>query len=73
MPDNRDKIVAENALLAAAAELRRLDRIGKTPVSLGTLKDVEFYENHALRDMISYGDSHRLMVADWLESLANDI
>lgn len=64
---------AKNALLAAAAELRRLDRIGKTPVSKGTPEESEFYKNHPLSDMISYGDSHRLMVADWLESLAKDI
>lgn len=73
MPDRRDKIVAQNALLTAALQLRRLDRIGKTPVDKGRPEDAEFYKNHPLRDMVSYGDSHRLMVAEWLESLANDI
>lgn len=53
----------------AASELRRLHRIGSTPVGQVSTEDAEFYESHPLRDVLGgHARDFRLMVAEWLET-----
>lgn len=61
-----------DALVTAAEELRRLHRIGKTPVHEATPEDAAFYREHPLRDLVGHGPEPdpRLLVADWLDSRA---
>ena len=64
----------ENDLKAAAAELRRLHRVGRTPVRDGNPEDARWYDEHPLRDLLARHPMEpdpRLLVADWLDSLAS--